>query len=204
VLLLLVRLFKKQVCAIKQSAVMRASVSIPYVTQLYDARNYSAGPFAAFTVTGERNSNAVFAVLRFSLDGKYLLGVVEGRIYVLDAFTGETLRFVSSGIPEGGMALEACLTADGRYILSGCWDRYIRAWSVETGNVVGQWQQHADIPTCLKFSPRKMMVASACQALCFWIPGEAAISAARQRQHVSATIHAPAIQQWHQPGMRMV
>lgn len=37
----------------------------------------------------------MFAVIRFSLDGKRLLAVVEGRIYVLDAFEGAVLRKVS-------------------------------------------------------------------------------------------------------------
>lgn len=140
------------------------------VVKLYDARNYSSGPFTTFTVAGERNSNAVFASLRFSLDGKYLLAVVEGRIYVLDAFSGETKRQVNTGVPEGGTALEACLTADGRYILSGCGDRRIRAWNVADGSVVAEWTPHADVPACLKFSPQKMLVASACRALVLWIP----------------------------------
>ena len=41
-------------------------------------------------VADEANSAAVFAILRFSLDGSSLLAVVEGRVYVLDSFSGET------------------------------------------------------------------------------------------------------------------
>lgn len=140
------------------------------VVKLYDARNYQQGPFTAFTVGDERNSAAVFAKIRFSLDGKRLLAVVEGRIYVLDAFEGTVLRKVSNGVPDGGTALEACLTADGNYIVSGCWDRNIRVWNVAGGPEVAVWSGHAGIPTCLRWSPHKMMMASACQALAFWIP----------------------------------
>lgn len=140
------------------------------VVKLYDARNYSSGPFAAFVVEDERSGAAVFASLKFSLDGKYLLAVVEGRIYVLDAFTGFVLQKVSSGVPEGGAALEACLTADGQYILSGCEDRSIKVWNVQSGKEVASWKGHAGVPTCLKWSPRKMLVASACEALALWIP----------------------------------
>ncbi|KAK2079307.1 hypothetical protein QBZ16_002998 [Prototheca wickerhamii] len=75
------------------------------VVKLYDARNYQQGPFSAFVVADEKNSAAVFAQLRFSLDGKFLLAVVEGRIYVLDAFEGTIERKVTSDIPEGGQAL---------------------------------------------------------------------------------------------------
>jgi COMPASS component SWD2 len=140
------------------------------VVKLYDARNYSAGPFVTFVVEQERNSNAVFASLRFSLDGECLLAVVEGRIYALDAFTGDLKQQVSTGIPEGVTALEACLTADGQYILSGCGDRHIRAWSVKSGEEVAKWKQLPATPTCLKFSPKKMVVASASAELALWIP----------------------------------
>lgn len=141
------------------------------VIKLYDARNYSSGPFEAFNVKSEENSNAVFSTLRFSLDGQSLLGVVEGRIYVLDAFSGETKRMITTGNVQGtGTSMEACLTADGKYILSGCMDKHIRVWSVETGDVVATWLEHAQVPMCLKFSPRKMLVASACRALVLWIP----------------------------------
>ncbi|GAB4813270.1 hypothetical protein N2152v2_000316 [Parachlorella kessleri] len=152
------------------------------VVKLYDARNYGAGPFAAFTVSDERNSAAVFAVLRFSLDGKRLLAVVEGRIYVLDAFEGAVLRKVSSGVPEGGTALEACLTADGNYLVSGCGDRAIRVWSVASGQEVAAWSGHAGVPACLKWSPRKMLVASACQALALWVPDMQLLTQQQQAQ----------------------
>ena len=102
-------------------------------------------------------------------------------MYALDAFSGEILQQVTTGVPEGGQALEACLTADGKYVLSGCGDRHIRAWSVETGNVVAEWKEHADIPTCLKFSPKKMLVASACRALALWIPDVSANAMQDQR-----------------------
>lgn len=138
--------------------------------KLFDARKCTLGPFTTFTVANEQNSNAVFASIKFSLDGKYLLAVVEGRIYVLDAFSGKTLQQISTGLPDGATALEACMTADGRFVLSGCGDKKIRAWDISTGSVVAEWSAHPDIPACLKFSPRKMLAASACQSLLLWIP----------------------------------
>lgn len=32
------------------------------------------------------------------------------------------------------------------------------------------WSGHAGPPACLKFAPRRLLVASACQALVLWIP----------------------------------
>jgi COMPASS component SWD2 len=140
------------------------------IVKLYDARNYHLGPFTSFVVPEERSSNALFSVVRFSLDGKTLMAVVEGRIYVLDAFTGKTICTVHTGLTEGGQSLEATLTPDGKFILSGCNDRHIRVWSAKTGKEVAVWPQHSDVPGCIKFSPRKLLVASASQEVCLWIP----------------------------------
>lgn len=140
------------------------------VIKLYDVKNYGSGPFASFVVKEEQNSNALFSFVRFSLSGKYILAVVEGRIYVLDAFDGQTVCSVHTGVSEGGQALEATLTPDGKYIISGCSDRHIRVWDAEKGREIAKWPQHADVQTCIKFSPRKLLVASACQALALWIP----------------------------------
>lgn len=140
------------------------------IVRLYDARKWSSGPFASFTVEAERKSNAVFSVIRSSLDGKRLMAVVEGRIYVMDAFTGMIGCTVNTGVPMGGQPLEASLSPDGKFVLSGCNDRHIRVWSTETGKEVALWPQASDIPTCLKFSPKKMLVASASQEVCLWIP----------------------------------
>ncbi len=40
-------------------------------------------------------------------------------------------QIVNPGVGEGGQALEACLTPDGQYVLSGNPDRSIRAWRVQ-------------------------------------------------------------------------
>jgi COMPASS component SWD2 len=148
------------------------------IIKLYDVRNYSGGPFTTFTVSEERSSAAVFHLIRFSLDGESLLAVVEGRMYLLDAFSGQTLQRVETGAvaaktEDGGgvVPLEACFSPDGKYIISGCGDRSIRAWSATTGREVVRYEQkHPDVPACLKWSPRKMLFASACQALMFHIP----------------------------------
>ncbi|PSC71591.1 CBL-interacting kinase 32 [Micractinium conductrix] len=146
------------------------------VVKLYDARNWGAGPFTSFPVQDEINSGALFGCLKFSLDGSMLLAVAEGRIYVLDSFEGKVMqKIVNPGVGEGGQALEACLTPDAHYVLSGNPDCTIRAWSVATGEQAAQWKGHAGVPACLKFSPRKLLVASACSALGFWIPDTARV-----------------------------
>jgi hypothetical protein len=66
-----------------------------------------------------RNSPVPFTHLSFSNDGKLLLGVAEGRVFVLDAFTGSLMRSFPNGMTEAGAAPEASLSYDGQYVLSG-------------------------------------------------------------------------------------
>jgi hypothetical protein len=70
-------------------------------------------------VSDLRNSPVPFTHLSFSNDGKLLLGVAEGRVFVLDAFTGSLLRSFPNGVTEAGAAPEASLSYDGQYVLSG-------------------------------------------------------------------------------------
>ena len=46
-------------------------------------------------MSDEINSGALFACLKFSLDGTLLLAVAEGRIYLLDSFDGRLVQKVS-------------------------------------------------------------------------------------------------------------
>ncbi len=62
------------------------------------------------------------------------------------------LQIINPGVGEGGQALEACLTPDSQYVMSGNPDNSIRAWSVATGAEVARWSGHAGVPTCLKVS----------------------------------------------------
>lgn len=65
------------------------------------------------------NSPVPFSHLSFSNDGKSLLGVAEGKIFVLDAYVGSLKRSFSNGVTEAGAAPEASISYDGQYVLSG-------------------------------------------------------------------------------------
>ena len=55
-------------------------------------------------------------------------------------------------------------------MLQGNEERNIRVWSIETGAEVASWQGHAGAPACLRWAPRQVLVASACQSLALWVP----------------------------------
>jgi hypothetical protein len=59
-------------------------------------------------------------------------------------------QFNNSGVGEGGQALEACLTPDAQFVLSGNPDTSIRAWSVADGGEVWRFDGHPNVPACLK------------------------------------------------------
>ncbi|KXZ48268.1 hypothetical protein GPECTOR_29g46 [Gonium pectorale] len=140
------------------------------VIKLYDLRSYDKGPFDTFTVEEEKASAAGFADIKFSNNGNLLMAVAEGRIYLLDAYKGSVIKRFANGIPEAGSPVEAAITADNQYLLSGCDDRAIRVWHIDSGREVAVWQGHAQLPACLRVSNRRVMVASACAALVLWIP----------------------------------
>ncbi|WIA36692.1 hypothetical protein OEZ86_007970 [Tetradesmus obliquus] len=152
------------------------------IIKLFDAGNYEQGPFETFTVPDLRNSPVPFTHLSFSNDGKLLLGVAEGRAFVLDAFTGSLLRSFPNGVTEAGAAPEASLSYDGQYVLSGCEDKSVRVWNVTTGAQVAAWAGHAGVPHCVKWAPRRLLAASACSAVCVWVPGPEVLQQQIQQQ----------------------
>ena len=62
---------------------------------------------------------APIASVKFSGDGRHLAAVLEGRLYLLDAFSGQTLWRWQNGVSYAGPAVEATFSPDSRYLLSG-------------------------------------------------------------------------------------
>ena len=67
----------------------------------------------------EAQSLAPISSIKFSCDGKLMIAVMEGRIYLLDAFNGAVLYKFLNGMSYAGPALEATLSPDSKYLLSG-------------------------------------------------------------------------------------
>ena len=53
---------------------------------------------------------------------------------------------------------------------AGCADKSVSIWSTRTGQKVHMLTGHAGVPTTVQWHPRRMLVASACNALAFWTP----------------------------------
>ncbi len=70
-------------------------------------------------VPAEANNPVPFGMVRFSPDQTLLAAAVEGRIHLLDGFTGNFLYTLETGVPPGGTALELCFSPDSQFLLSG-------------------------------------------------------------------------------------
>ncbi|XP_065879663.1 protein ANTHESIS POMOTING FACTOR 1 isoform X2 [Euphorbia lathyris] len=135
--------------------------------KLFDSRSYDKGPFDTFLVGGD---TAEVCDIKFSNDGKsMLLTTTSNNIYVLDAYGGEK-RCGFSLEPSPNATIEATLTPDGQYVVSGSGDGTLHAWDINTRHEVMCWNSHIGIPSCLKWAPRRVMFVAASTVLTFWIP----------------------------------
>ena len=95
-------------------------------------------------VTDEANSSVAFSDVKFSYDGKYMLAVVEGKVYVLDAYNGNVLQRFSNGAPEGCSPVpEAAFSMDSQFVLSGTHTHTPSAW---TASLCSQVHTHLRLP----------------------------------------------------------
>ena len=151
--------------------------------KLYDAESPEKGPFGDIQIPQEQGQGRGMAHLQFSPCSDHILCVVESKIYVLEAFSPfQVVREFSSGEPEAdeealGNALgllqggppEATFSSCGRYVSSGCQDKTVRVWSLQSGREVGCWGGHAAAPRSLAWAPGRALVASACHAVSLWV-----------------------------------
>uniref|UniRef100_A0A7N0SYY7 Uncharacterized protein n=1 Tax=Kalanchoe fedtschenkoi TaxID=63787 RepID=A0A7N0SYY7_KALFE len=137
--------------------------------KLFDSRSYDKGPFDTFFVGGD---TAEVCDIKFSYDGKLmLLTTTHNNIYVLDAYGGEKL-YAFSVESSTGSNIEATLTPDGQYVLSGSGDGTLQAWNINMGREVANWDSHIGVAACLKWAPRRAMFVAASTVLTFWIPND--------------------------------
>ncbi|XWS44142.1 hypothetical protein CRYUN_Cryun15aG0019100 [Craigia yunnanensis] len=101
--------------------------------KLFDSRSYDKGPFDTFLVGGD---TAEVCDIKFSNDGKsMLLTTTNNNIYVLDAYGGEK-RCGFSLEPSPNTTMEATITPDGQYVISGSGDGTLHAWNINMRNEV--------------------------------------------------------------------
>eukprot|EP00088_Acartia_fossae_P067697 TRINITY_DN8477_c0_g5_i1.p1 TRINITY_DN8477_c0_g5~~TRINITY_DN8477_c0_g5_i1.p1 ORF type:complete len:319 (-),score=63.75 TRINITY_DN8477_c0_g5_i1:368-1324(-) len=153
-----------------EGLIFAAGVNSEHV-KLYDLRSFDKGPFASFK-PDSRPKDCEWTGLKFSPDGKSILISTNGsEIKLIDSFQGNTLQTFSGYLNTKQLALEASFTPDSQFVISGSTDGRIYVWNTENGqSVCSLHGDHRQPVKCVQFSPRHMMMASACQIMCFWLP----------------------------------
>lgn len=164
---------------------------------MYDARNYSDGPFADFQVDGTTLhksimqkglpvdvasvlSAAEWTSIEFNTSGKQMLvAAKQGLAIMLDGFNGSiTQIFVASTVSYdkvGAVAshsndgLAACFSYDDRFVLGGCEDGTIHCWNASSGNLLNKLEGHKSRVGCIAANPKFAMMASSCTNTALWV-----------------------------------
>lgn len=105
-------------------------------------------------------------------------------ITIFDSFTGDILGKLFGDISEGDMAFKAEFTPDSRYVISGSESGKILIWNIEKerlasntdkkNNILVALDAHPQTANYVKFSPKHLVLATACSNLLLWtIPEQA-------------------------------
>lgn len=139
--------------------------------KLYDLRSFDKGPFSSFT-SETRSKDVDWTGLKFSPDGKSILISTNGSdIKLLDSFTGAPLQTFNGHINTNKLSIEASFSPDSQFVISGSTDGRIHIWNAENGQKVCALNgDHKHPVQCVQFSPKHMMMASACHIMSLWLP----------------------------------
>jgi COMPASS component SWD2 len=149
--------------------------------KLYDTRHFDNGPFLNIELTQlhaciGRDGAVQWTDLKFGADGATLLASTAGGIvYLFDAFSGELLQTFGPHVRNVDVPpprLEASFTPDGKFVLCGADDGSIAVYNTSNGALAATWRGHSKPVSAVRFNPRLMMAASACNTLALWLPPE--------------------------------
>lgn len=139
--------------------------------KLFDVRAYDKGPFSTFVVQRAGGAITKWTNLKFSPCNDHLLvGALDGALYLLDAYKGDMIRSFAGHLNEKQSCMEASFSPDSEFVIAGSEEGRIYAWSTRRNNAPHILLGHGAAVTCAKWNPTKMMIASACSTLAFWIP----------------------------------
>lgn len=162
---------------------------------MYDARNYTVGPFAEMKTTRQdieskvrgsgstperayALSKAEWTSMEFSKSGKQLLiGAMGGIALTLDGYEGsvihsfqtETGGSISGSTTSQPQPMAACFTADDNSIICGNDDGTVSCYQADSGLLARKLRGHVDRVGAAAMNPKYMQFATACTNTAVWI-----------------------------------
>mmetsp|Transcript_51295 Transcript_51295/g.109173 ORF Transcript_51295/g.109173 Transcript_51295/m.109173 type:complete len:349 (-) Transcript_51295:182-1228(-) len=162
-----------------------------YHIHLFDARNYTVGPFSEMKVTRhdiesklrvggstpERAyalSKAEWTSMQFNQSGKQILIGANGGIALsLDGYEGTVLHSFQTeagpGGPSSSLPMAACFTSDDRSVVCGNDDGTVSCYQADSGLLARKLRGHVDPVGAVAVSPTYKQIATACTSTVVWI-----------------------------------
>jgi COMPASS component SWD2 len=156
-----------------------------HFVHLYDAQNYSAGPFSELKVNNDdiekllrsqssinpdivvQQTKAEWTSLNFNQSGNQILvGNSMGLSIVLDGFEGTVQRVLSG---QAKRATVHCITPDDNVLLQGNDNGSISCWDINAGSIIKTLHGHKGPINCIKSNPKFAQIASSCTQTALWI-----------------------------------
>jgi len=161
-----------------------------YHVHLYDARNYTVGPFSEMTVTRQdiesklrvggstperayALSKAEWTSMQFNQSGtQILVGAYGGIAFSLDGYEGTVLHSfqTEAGLVGASTSLPmaACFTSDDQSIICGNDDGTVSCYQADSGLLARKLRGHVDRVGAVAVSPAYKQMASACTSTVVW------------------------------------
>ncbi len=156
---------------------------------LFDARNYSAGPFSEMQVkrqdieaklrstgsTPERAyalSRSEWTSIDFNKSGKQILiGTNGGVAHTVDGYEGSVMHSfqMEGGADSSPLPMAACFTSDDKSVLCGNNDGTVSCYQADTGLLARKLRGHVDRVNCLASNPKYAQIASSCTNTAVWV-----------------------------------
>ncbi|TPX37884.1 hypothetical protein SeMB42_g06817 [Synchytrium endobioticum] len=143
------------------------------VLLLYDVANMQNGHFQKFHLQEvDQLRECEWTSVKFSPNGGYILICTNGlKMYLVDAFQGRILGFMTGFENKGKCKLEGGFTRDCKFIFCGSSDGKIHFWEVPGLEPVATLgSPHTEAIQSVAFSPQYLVMASADNKLALWTP----------------------------------
>eukprot|EP00656_Telonema_subtile_P007260 TRINITY_DN13406_c0_g1_i2.p1 TRINITY_DN13406_c0_g1~~TRINITY_DN13406_c0_g1_i2.p1 ORF type:complete len:101 (+),score=12.80 TRINITY_DN13406_c0_g1_i2:142-444(+) len=98
---------------------------------------------------------------------------MDGQLMLIDSYQpGKIVQTYTGHQNTSGLPIEASFSPDAQFVLSGSDDGGVYAWDTLQAGAPTKLMAHSSPVMCVRWNPQKMMLASACCSLAFWLPSK--------------------------------